>query len=213
MNPLLLIVLLLKRVLYLSYQYLHGVLSSMKEVDAIKDQRVLNLIPLLLEKHHGVQYAQLWELGINVALRISDLLNIQFSNIQGERLHLVESKTDKVANISMNSKALEIVNTIKSNHPTHHYLFQSFNSRNLSGRIKPLSRQTVSAAFSNVGNIVGVRLNTHSMRKTRGYHLYQQTKDITRVSAMLRHSSTAVTMRYIGITQDGIDADFNALVL
>jgi hypothetical protein len=46
------------------------------------------------------------------------------------------------------------------------------------------------------------------MRKTRGYHLYKQTKDIGRVMKMLRHGSEGVTLRYIGITQDNIDKDF-----
>ncbi|SGZ09980.1 Site-specific recombinase phage integrase family-Site-specific recombinase, phage integrase family [Moritella viscosa] len=46
------------------------------------------------------------------------------------------------------------------------------------------------------------------MRKTRGYHLYQSTKDIARVMKMLRHSSEGVTLRYIGVTQDDVDKDF-----
>lgn len=51
------------------------------------------------------------------------------------------------------------------------------------------------------------------MRKTRGYHLYQKTHDIARVMKMLRHSSEATTLRYIGITQEEIDKDFEELEL
>jgi integrase len=51
------------------------------------------------------------------------------------------------------------------------------------------------------------------MRKTRGYHLYQATKDIARVMKMLRHSSEGVTLRYIGITQQEVDDDYRELVL
>jgi len=46
------------------------------------------------------------------------------------------------------------------------------------------------------------------MHKTRGYHLYKNTKDIARVMNMLRHSSEGVTLRYIGIIQDDVDKDF-----
>jgi hypothetical protein len=46
------------------------------------------------------------------------------------------------------------------------------------------------------------------MRKTRGYLLYNQSKDIARVIKMLRHSSAGVTLRYIGITQESVDKDF-----
>lgn len=59
-----------------------------------------------------------------------------------------------------------------------------------------------------IGKEVNIALGTHSMRKTRGYHLYQSTKDIARVMKMLRHSSEGVTLRYIGVTQDDVDKDF-----
>jgi integrase len=59
-----------------------------------------------------------------------------------------------------------------------------------------------------VGEELGMRLGTHSMRKSRGFHLYKKTNDIARVMKMLRHSSEGVTLRYIGITQDVIDRDF-----
>lgn len=61
---------------------------------------------------------------------------------------------------------------------------------------------------SMIGKEVDVTLGTHSMRKTRDYHLYQNTKDIARVMKMLRHSSEGVTLRYIGITQDDVDKYF-----
>ena len=59
-----------------------------------------------------------------------------------------------------------------------------------------------------IGAEVNLALGTHSMLKTRGYHLYQNTKDIASVMKMLRHSSEGVTLRYIGITQDDVDKDF-----
>ena len=64
-----------------------------------------------------------------------------------------------------------------------------------------------------VGEELDIRLGTHSMRKTRGYHLYQKTQDITRVMKMLRHSSESTTLSYIGITQEDIDRDFVELEL
>ena len=42
----------------------------------------------------------------------------------------------------------------------------------------PLSMRAASQAFSMIGIEVQVSLGTHSMRKTRGYYLYQNTKDI-----------------------------------
>jgi len=185
----------------------------MKEVMAVTDEAQLNVIPALLKKHHSKQMSDVWEFGLNVALRISDTLDIKFSDIVNGRLEIVEGKTNKRASIALNSKALAIVDNIRQQHPLDVYLFQSRSSRNLSGKIKPVSRQAVSTSFKNVGEILGIKLGTHSMRKTRGYHLYKRTNDIARVSKMLRHSSMGVTLRYIGITQENVDSDFNELVL
>jgi len=187
---------------------------TMNEVQAVKDVSMLQVIPTLLTKHHSEQIGNIWHFGVNVALRISDLLSIQITDIVGDRLTITEGKTKKKAIIKLNEKALNIVAEIASKHPDNIYLFQSMSSRNVVNRSpKPLSRQAVSTAFKSVGEIVGIDLGTHSMRKTRGYHLYNKTKDIARVMKMLRHSSEAVTLRYIGITQDCIDNDFIDLVL
>ena len=186
----------------------------MREVEAVKDESELSTVSVLLTKRYGEQMADIWNFGVNVALRISDLLNIQLADIKGDKLVIQEGKTDKKANILLNSKALEIVNSVRSRDPDSIYLFQSRRSRNITNKpAKPLTRQAVSAAFKDVGETLDIALGTHSMRKTRGYHLYKKTNDIARVMKMLRHSSEAVTLRYIGITQDDIDNDFNELIL
>ncbi|GHE86272.1 tyrosine-type recombinase/integrase [Thalassotalea profundi] len=185
----------------------------MQEVEAVRDENILKSIPVLLSKHSTQQMADVWEFGINMALRISDLLGIRYSDIKDGRLTMVESKTGKVADIPLNAKALAITKSIMKEYPEGEFLFQSRNSRNISTRIKPLSRQSVAKAFKDVGEIIGVKLGTHSMRKTRGRFLYAKTNDIARVSKMLRHSSTGVTLKYIGITKSDIDADFNEMVL
>jgi|TARA_B100000700_G_C14967254_1_gene819479 integrase len=125
---------------------------------------------------------------------------------------LVEGKTSKLATIKLNEKARAVIARIRSEHLDHIYLFQSYRnqwSKNTAAR--PLSRRYVSRVFAAIGEEVGISLGTHSMRKTRGYHLYKKTNDIARVMKMLRHSSEAVTLRYIGITQEDVDRDFTNL--
>lgn len=186
----------------------------MAEVQAVKDTDTIKLISHLLEIRHSKQMSDIWNIGLNLALRISDLLSIRFNNIEGSRLTVLESKTGKTASIQLNPKAQEIIQRIQGNHPSHVYLFQSYRNKQAIKRMaQPLTRRAVSKAFSSIGEEVNILLGTHSMRKTRGYHLYQTTKDIARVMTMLRHSSEAVTLRYIGITQDDIDKDFRELVL
>lgn len=186
----------------------------MAEVHAVKDADTIKLVSHLLQVRYGQQMADIWNVGINLALRISDLLSIRFDDIKDDRLTLKESKTGHTANIQLNPKAKTIIERIKEDHPDHLYLFQSHRTTQIKHRApKPLSRRAVSKAFEAVGKELKLPLGTHSMRKTRGYHLYHATKDITRVMRMLRHRSEAVTLRYIGLTQEQVDKDFRELVL
>lgn len=186
----------------------------MSEVHAVKDLDTVRLVNHLLERTYGQQIADVWSLGLNLALRISDLLSIRFDNIQGDRVELIEGKTGKRATIKLNTKAIEIVERRRRENPEHVFLFQSHRNRwSLKKEPRPLSRRYISRAISMIGEEVGIALGTHSMRKTRGYHLYKNTNDLARVMKMLRHSSEAVTLRNIGITQEDVDRDFVELEL
>ena len=184
----------------------------MAEVHAVKDMDTVKLISHLLEIRYSKQMADVWGIGLNLALRISDLLSIKFSDIKEDRLIIKESKTGKQANIKLNTKVRLMINQIQLDHPTHTYLFQSYRNQQAINSIpKPLSRRAVAKAFSDVGDEVKIKLGTHSMRKTRGFMMYKNTKDIAKVMNMLRHGSVGVTLRYIGITQSDIDQDFDKL--
>jgi integrase len=181
----------------------------MAEVEAVKEPDKIKLISYLLKRHFGQQLADIWDVGLNLALRISDLLSVRFTDIKGDRLVVLEQKTGKTANIQLNAKTLSIIERIRQQYPLHIYLFQSHRHQGVGSKpAQPISRRYVTRAFAYIGEEVGVALGTHSMRKTRGYHLYQSTNDLARVMRMLRHSSEGVTLRYIGLTQDEIDKDF-----
>jgi len=181
----------------------------MSEVHAVKSLDTIKLISHLLEVRCSKQMSDIWNVGLNLALRISDLLSVKLSDIENDRLVLRESKTGKIASIVLNNKAQEVIERIRVEYPGHVYLFQSYRNRqSINKQANPLSRRSVAKAFATIGEEMKIALGTHSMRKTRGYHLYQNTKDIARVMKMLRHSSESVTLRYIGITQDEVDKDF-----
>ncbi|WP_261397009.1 tyrosine-type recombinase/integrase [Photobacterium rosenbergii] len=190
----------------------------MREVSPVKDLVVVGQVSRLLDKHYGRQMARIWDLGINLALRITDLLNLKFEDLiteRGERYIVTrEKKTGKTAKIKLNSKAADIVDAIRVEFPQHVYIFQSYRSPRVKNKPPaPLDRGNVRKAFAAIGDIVDVHLGTHSMRKTRGYHMYQQIGRIEPVQKMLRHSSPGVTLRYIGIEQSDVDRTFDELVL
>ncbi len=186
----------------------------MREVDAVKNHDSIKLISFLLERHFGQQMRDVWEIGLNLALRISDLLAIRFCDIDDDTLTLREQKTGKLARIKLNAKTKARISAIHQAHPHHLYLFQSYRSPGAENRPpRPLSRRAVTKAFMLVGQELKLALGTHSMRKTRGYMLYQQYKDLGRVMRMLRHQSEAITLRYIGVNQQQVDQDFLSLEL
>ena len=49
------------------------------------------------------------------------------------------------------------------------------------------------------------RIGTHSMRKTAGFHMYKQSKDIGTIMKVLGHKEPSVTLRYIGITEEDVN--------
>jgi hypothetical protein len=58
----------------------------MAEVQAVKDLDKVKLISHLLERRYSKQMSDIWNVGLNLALRISDLLSIKFEDIHGHRL-------------------------------------------------------------------------------------------------------------------------------
>lgn len=187
-------------------------MTKIKSVEAVKEIKKVSYIGDKLEMEYGKQLSDVWNLGLQLALRITDLLSIKFTDIKQGKLYITEGKTGKLAEIQLNPKAQSIVDGIRVKCPDNMYIFESTHQRN---KGKPITREYVARAFKTVGEMdsINVHLGTHSMRKTRGYHLYKQTNNVAKVMYMLRHSSEAVTLKYIGITQEDIDNDFNSLEL
>ncbi|MBK5436656.1 tyrosine-type recombinase/integrase [Pseudomonas sp. TH32] len=183
----------------------------MNIVEAVKTEGEAKTISrkLTLNAKGNTLYADIWEFGINTALRISDLLTLTFVEVQGDKLVIKEAKTGKSRQIDLNSGAKAIVARRRQAHPSHTFLFQVDSNR---AKGKAVSRVSVANAFKDVGEEMSIRLGTHSMRKTRGWLMYSNGKSIELICKVLNHSSPAVTMAYIGITQAEVDATYHEFV-
>ena len=149
----------------------------MNEVEAVKTRNEIAAIETLLRKHHGEIYADIWKVGLNLSLRISDLLAIRFADLDLDRreYNLIEGKTGKRRKIRLNNTALKIIVHRRKEHPQHVHLFQVESNR---AKGKPISRNSVSRAFKDAGDRIGLRINTHSMRKSRGLcHVHRRRAD------------------------------------
>lgn len=151
----------------------------------------------------------LFRLGLNTALRISDLLKLRvkhFIHQDGtfkDYLMLNEKKTGKEKKIKLPKLVLDEVAKYVLNYEldSEDYIFFSFRSPE-----RPLDNSNAWRRLKSVANDCGVEnFGTHSMRKTRCRLIYDETKNIALVMDMLNHKSPAYTMRYIGISQDEQD--------
>lgn len=174
----------------------------MTTVDPIRKKTDIEKIKSVLLENSYRDYL-LFEFGINTGLRISDILKLKVSDIRGKyHIELKERKTGKLKKFRMNSvlKA-ELDDYIKSKN-NDNYLFESFKT---SGN--PLERTRAYCILNHAAKVAGVKIKmgTHTMRKTFGFHFYQQTKDVALLQVLFNHSSPSVTLRYIGINQNILD--------
>ncbi|KAE9649534.1 tyrosine-type recombinase/integrase [Pseudomonas sp. PB106] len=183
----------------------------MNIVEAVKTEGDAEIISRKLTRNArgNSLYADIWRFGVNTALRISDLLSLTFDDVKGNELVIKEAKTSKTRSIDLNTSAKAIIGRRRAAHPTHTYLFEVDSNR---AKGKAVSRIAVANAFKAVGDEMSLQLGTHSMRKTRGWLMYNGGASIELICKVLNHSSPAVTMAYIGITKAEVDATYHQFV-
>lgn len=157
--------------------------------------------------------------GLNTALRISDILELRWKdvydfNMQRYKIHLciTEQKTDKnsLILINQNMKAAlmeyqEYLKTKREKIRPEKYLFESNKQRD-----HPISRVQAFRVIKKAAKacqLDGV-ISCHSLRKTFGYHAWQQGTMPALLMNIYNHSSYQVTVRYLGIEQDDRDSIF-----
>ena len=173
----------------------------MNTVEAVKTKEEIKRVEGLLRKHGSDLYADRWRIGGNLSLRISDLLALKYDDIKDGHLTIKECKTGKKRVIRVNNTAQSLIDNRKSANRNHDFIFQVDSNR---AKNKPVSRETVARKFKEIGEIVGVALGTHSMRKSRGWAMYSDGQPIEKIAMVLNHATPAVTMRYLGITGEEV---------
>jgi hypothetical protein len=153
-------------------------------------------------------------MGLNTALRITDILNLKWENIYNFRtgkflIHLtvIEKKTQKTNMIALNEALREILSLyFETTAPSaEQYLFVSRNGIN-----QPLSRSQAFRIIKKAAVSAGMlqNISCHSLRKTFGYHAWQQGVPPVLLMEIYNHSSYQITKRYLGIEQDDKDKVF-----
>jgi len=154
-------------------------------------------------------------MGLHTALRISDLLCLRWqdvydfeSNRVRETITIREQKTGKNKIIALNKKILDVLSKHASNVASHEFLFANPTTS------KALTRSQAYRIIQVAGETVGLpeRISCHSLRKTFGYHAWRLGVSPAVIMEIYNHSNLAHTQRYLGITQDDLNAVYTALV-
>lgn len=175
-------------------------IRSMKDVRAMYEQLLVSATP---------REAECFLIGCNLALRASDLLSLRWDQVTGSHVNIVEGKTGKKKQFPITPIVREAMDRLAAFYeitkfkPSH--LFQSDCNRNFH-EDKPICIQWLSKKIKEASRILELpyNVNTHSMRKTFGYHAYESGADIHYLQALFNHSHSYVTLRYIGVTKTSV---------
>jgi len=139
--------------------------------------------------------------GINTGLRISDILTLQVKDVcNSSHIIISEQKTGKTKRFMINNELRSEIIRYTENMKDDEYLFHSKKGGHI-GRVQAYTLLNNAAKKAELKEI-----GTHTLRKTFGYHFYQKTKDVALLQNIFNHSAPSVTLRYIGINQDIVDA-------
>jgi integrase len=164
----------------------------------------------------------LFSMGIHSGLRIADLLNLQVWQVRNQmHVTFIAQKTKNRKRKRRKEKKFIIHPDYKDDLEIYirdmrddEYLFASRQRKTLTGEVGlPIRRETAWRMLSKAAKHFGLEeIGCHSLRKTWGYHLITSTppEQAAYVMALLMeafgHETQEETLRYLGLTQDALDA-------
>ncbi|HFJ9286158.1 TPA: site-specific integrase [Bacillus toyonensis] len=172
----------------------------MNFVQPIREPEQIQQIKEYLKEKNARNYI-LFVMGINTGLRISDILKLKVGDVQGSHISMREMKTGKQKRIQITSALKRELKWFSEGREVGEYLLKSRKGEN-----RPIGRSMAYKILKSTAAEFGLdEIGTHTLRKTYGYHMYMQTKNIALLMEIFNHSSEKVTLRYIGVNQDAMD--------
>lgn len=162
-------------------------------------------------------------LGLNTALRISDIISLEWHSVYNfekkeyrNHITILEQKTGKISQIYLNSNVLEALKEYKEYLKRKERIVEPetflFNHSNKNVPITRIQAFRIIKEAADYYNISGI-ISCHSLRKTFGYHAWKQGVPPVLLVTVFNHSSFNITKRYLGIEQDDKDKIFKKIKL
>lgn len=140
---------------------------------------------------------------LNTGLRVSDIIKAEVGDSRRGYWIGNEQKTGKAKELRLPDSLQQLVinyveaEQLEDNAP----LFHQHRDKTTA-----VSRQAIDKVVRHAGDQIGIRLSAHSLRKTFGYQAYNSKQyDLAELQQIFNHSSSQVTLRYIGVTDELIN--------
>lgn len=161
--------------------------------DYIDFDKALNTGMKLIKTNENPNLGLLIVVGINLGLRIENLLELSFKNLRNDSIDIIEGKTGKKRTLIINDNIKNAVSYFDKEY--NGYAFKSQKGSVYSPQhVNRLLKQYFKGKTS-----------THSLRKSFGRRVWENDNQSERaliyLSEVLNHSSVTTTRIYLGIRQ------------
>jgi integrase len=159
--------------------------------------KALNKGMKLIKTNENRSFGLLIVCGINLGLRIDDLLKLSLEELTKSSIEITEGKTNKKRKLIINDNIKEAL--------------KHFNDSNLIYPFKSQKGSTYSTQHVNrlMKKYFKGKVSTHSLRKSFGRRVWSNDNESERsliyLSELFNHSSTLTTRIYLGIRQEELD--------
>ena len=188
----------------------------MKAVEPVRDKQEIEKLLAHYRDSGQIRNYVLIVLGLHTALRISDILRLGWDDVYDfkrrrfrRHITITEQKTGKAKTIPIHNAVIAAltlyVNAAKPDIPL-------ILNEQTGKAISRIQAYRIIRAAGEAAEIEA-RISPHSLRKTLGYQSWKSGKRLPVIMKVYNHSSEAVTQRYLGITQDDINAIYLDLEL
>lgn len=162
--------------------------KRIRDVDFLKDF----LENLRIENY---RYYLIVLFALYTGLRVSDILLLHVGDVRGKKVvDIIEKKTRKSKTFALPQRLIDDLSIYIQDLQDTNKLFN-------------LTRDAIHKYLNHRAKKLGYsrQISMHSLRKTFGRMLFEETNDITIIQKIFNHSSAAITRRYIELDQDEIN--------
>jgi integrase len=159
--------------------------------------KALNTGMKLIKINENPNFGLLIVVGINLGLRIENLLELTFEELRKDNIEIVEGKTGKKRTLIINDKIKKAITYFDKDYKGYAFKSQKncvYSPQHVNRLLKQYFKGKVSS---------------HSLRKSFGRRVWdndsQSERALIYLSELFNHSSITTTRIYLGIRQDELD--------